>query len=110
MDAVLITAIASLVAAPVTAAAAMYGQRGANRVAREGNAVSLYDNLAQHLASERDKAETDEAAAEARASAADARASAAEAESSRLRAENERLLADNDRLRALVAQLGGQPP
>ncbi|MCI3277664.1 hypothetical protein [Streptomyces cylindrosporus] len=110
MDAALITAIASLVAAPVTAAAAIYGQRGANRAAREGSAAVIYNDLTRHLTHERDKAETDEAAAEARASAAEARASAAEARSSVADAESSRLRAENDRLRALIAQLGGQPP
>jgi hypothetical protein len=103
MDAALITAIAALVAAPVTAAAAMYGQRGANRTARETGALTGYDALANRLVAERDKAETDQVAAEARASAADAQTSA-------LRAENARLQAENERLRAYVAQLGGQLP
>lgn len=103
MDAALITAIAALVAAPVTAAAAMYGQRGANRAASDNGALTGYDNLTKSLVAERDKARTDEAAAEARASAAEAQASA-------LRAENARLQAENERLRAYVAQLGGQLP
>jgi hypothetical protein len=103
MDAALITAIAALLTAPVTAAAAMYGQRGANRAARESGALTGYDALTGRLVKERDKAETDEAAAEARASAAEAEASA-------LRSENSRLQAEIDRLRAIVAQLGGQLP
>lgn len=103
MDAALITAIAALVAAPVTAAAAMYGQRGAARAARETNAITGYDALTKDLVAERDKAEADQKAAETRANAADAEAWA-------LRAENSRLLADNDRLRDRIAQLGGQQP
>lgn len=95
MDAALITAVSALVAGPVAAAAAIYGSRGANRAAREGTALTGYDNLTQRLTAERDKAEMDEKAAEARASAAEARASALEAEVSRLQ--------------GMVIQLGGTP-
>lgn len=95
MDAALITAVAALVAAPLTAAAAIYGSRGANRAAREGSALSGYDNLTQRLAAERDKAELDEKTAEARAFAAEAKVSALEAEIMRLR--------------SLVTSLGGTP-
>lgn len=95
MDAAMVTAIAALIAGPVAAAAAMYGTRGANRSAREGNALTGYDSLTQRLIEERNKAEADEKTAEARASAAEAKASALEA--------------DNARLRLLVMQLGGTP-
>ncbi|MFE7930760.1 hypothetical protein ACFU6S_18855 [Streptomyces sp. NPDC057456] len=103
MDAALITAIAALLTAPVTAAAAIHGQRGANRAVREGGALTGYDALTKSLVAERDKAEADQVAAEARASAAEARASALEAEKSRLQAET-------DRLRALIVDMGGRPP
>jgi hypothetical protein len=95
MDAALITAVSALIAGPVAAAAAMYGSRGATRAAREGTALTGYDNLTQRLTAERDKAEMDEKAAEARASAAEARAAALEAEVSRLR--------------GMVIHLGGTP-
>lgn len=95
MDAAMVTAVAALIAGPVAAAAAMYGQRGANRAAREGSAMTGYDNLTQRLVSERDKAELDERAAEARATAAEARVAGLEAEIARLR--------------LLVTTLGGTP-
>lgn len=95
MDAALLTAIGALIAGPVAAAAAMYGNRGANRAARETSAVTGYDSLTQRLVAERDKAEMDEKTAEARASAAEAKVSALESEVSRLR--------------GLVMQLGGTP-
>jgi hypothetical protein len=95
VDAVLLTAIGALIGSPLTAVAAMYGSRGANRAARETSAVTLYDSLTKALAAERDKAELDEKAAEARASAAEAKVSSLEAEISRLR--------------GLVTQLGGTP-
>ncbi|NUS22744.1 MAG: hypothetical protein HOV92_00750 [Streptomyces sp.] len=95
MDAAMVTAIAALIGGPVAAAAAMYGTRGASRVAREASAVTGYDSLTQRLVAERDKAEMDEKAAEARASAAEAKMHALEAEVSRLR--------------GLVLQLGGTP-
>lgn len=95
MDAAMVTAVAALIGGPVAAAAAMYGSRGATRTAREGSALTGYDNLTQRLIAERDKAEMDEKAAEAKASAAEAKVHALEAEIGRLR--------------TLVLQLGGQP-
>jgi uncharacterized protein YceH (UPF0502 family) len=88
MDAAMVTAVAALIAGPVTAAAAMYGTRGANRAAREGGVITGYDSLTARLTAERDKAEQDQAAAEARAAA---------------------LELEVARLRLLVTQLGGTP-
>lgn len=88
MDAAMVTALAALVAGPVAAAAAMYGQRGANRAAREASAVTGFDSLTQRLVAERDKAEADQARAEARV---------------------EVLELEVARLRLLVTQLGGAP-
>jgi len=102
MDAAMMTAIGALVVGIMSAAAAMYGSRGANRAAQETSAVTGYDSLTKMLVAERDKAEMDEKAAEARASAAESRASAAESKAQALEAEV-------TRLRALVDQLGGTP-
>lgn len=88
MSAAMITAIAALLGSPLVAVAAIVGSRGANRVAREGGALSGYDSLTQRLVAERDKAEKDQALAESRA---------------------ERLELENARLRLLVTQLGGTP-
>ena len=84
----MVTAIGALIAGPVAAAAAMYGNRGANRAAREASAVTGYDSLTQRLVAERDKAEVDQAKAEARV---------------------EVLELEVARLRLLVTQLGGTP-
>lgn len=88
MDAAMVTAIGALIAGPVAAAAAMYGNRGANRAAREASAVTGYDSLTKRLVAERDKAETDQGKAEQRA---------------------EVLELEVARLRLLVTQLGGTP-
>lgn len=88
MDAAMVTAIGALIAGPVAAAAAMYGNRGATRAAREASAVTGYDSLTQRLVTERDKAETDQAKAEQRV---------------------EVLELEVARLRLLVTQLGGTP-
>ncbi|MFD3917295.1 hypothetical protein [Streptomyces sp. NPDC058603] len=88
MDAAMLTAIGALLAAPVAAAAAVYGSRGAARAAREGGVITGYDSLTARLTAERDKAESDQAAAEARAAA---------------------LELEVARLRLLVTQLGGTP-
>jgi hypothetical protein len=53
MDAAMVTALAALVAGPIAAAAAMYGQRGANRTAREGGVIGGYNNLTDQLQEER---------------------------------------------------------
>jgi hypothetical protein len=66
VDAAMVTAIGALIAGPVAASAAMYGNRGANRAAREASAVTGYDSLTRRLVAERDKAEADQAKAEAR--------------------------------------------
>ncbi len=88
MDAALVTAIGALIAGPVAAAAAMYGNRGANRAAREASAVTGYDSLTQRLVAERDKAEADQAKAEQQVDV---------------------LELEVARLRLLVTQLGGTP-
>lgn len=88
MDAALVTAIGALIAGPVAAAAAMYGNRGANRAAREASAVTGFDSLTQRLVTERDKAEADQAKAEQRVDV---------------------LELEVARLRLLVTQLGGTP-
>lgn len=88
MDAAMVTAIGALVAGPVAATAAMYGNRGANRAAREASAVTGYDSLTKRLVDERDKAETDQGKAEQRV---------------------EVLELEVARLRLLVTQLGGTP-
>ena len=88
MDAAMVTAIGALIAGPVAAAAAMYGNRGATRAAREASAVTGYDSLTQRLAAERDKAEADQAKAEQRVDV---------------------LELEVARLRLLVQQLGGTP-
>lgn len=95
MDAAMVTAIAALVGAPLAAAAAVYGQRGANRAAREGGVITGYDSLTAKLVAERDKAELDEKTAETRAATAEAKVATLEAEIARLR--------------LLVTQLGGTP-
>lgn len=88
MDAAMLTAIAALVGAPLAAAAAMYGTRGANRASREGGVITGYDSLTARLTAERDKAEKDQETAEQRATT---------------------LELEVARLRLLVTQLGGTP-
>ncbi len=88
MDAALVTAIGALIAGPVAAAAAMYGNRGANRAAREASAVTGYNSLTDQLQEERAELRSDLAATRAELAA-------------------EKL--ESARLRMLVTQLGGTP-
>ncbi|MFE0036849.1 hypothetical protein [Streptomyces sp. NPDC059015] len=88
MDAAMVTALAALLGALVAAAAAVYGTRGANRAAREGNAVTGLNSLTDQLQEERN----------------DMRAQLA-----MLRTELATERAENARLKLLVTQLGGTP-
>lgn len=88
MDAAMVTAIAALLGAPLVAAAAIYGHRGANRAAREGSAVTGFNSLTDQLQEER---------AEMRKDLATVRAELAA----------EKL--ENARLRLLLTERGGTP-
>lgn len=85
MDGALVAALGVIGSAAVTGAVAMYGSKVAGRAQREGNALTGYNSLAEHLVKERDKAELDEKTAEARAVAAETKVIALEAEIARLR-------------------------
>jgi hypothetical protein len=88
MDAAMVTALAALVAGPVAAGAAMYGQRGANRATREGTAVTGFSSLTKELREERKELR---------------------AEVATVRAELSAERAEVARLKALVMHLGGMP-
>ncbi|MFF7550957.1 hypothetical protein ACFZCU_46245 [Streptomyces canus] len=88
MDAALLTAIGAIIAAPVAAAAAMYGNRGANRAAQEGSAVTGFNSLTDQLQEERGELKKENATLRAELAA-------------------ERL--ETARLRLQVQQLGGAP-
>lgn len=88
MDAAMLTALGALLASPVAAVAAVYTGRGASRAAREGGALTGYNNLTDQLQEER---------AELRAERVTLRAELAA----------ERL--ETARLRQLVRDLGGTP-
>jgi hypothetical protein len=88
MSATMLMAVAALVGSVLTAAAAMYGSRGANRATREGGALTGYNSLTDQLQEERKELRTDLAAVRAELAA-------------------ERL--ESARLRLLVQQLGGTP-
>lgn len=84
----MVTAIAALIGGPVAAAAVMYGNRGATRAAREGNAVTGFNSLTDQLQEE---------LKEKRGELSSAR--------TELAAEKR----ETARLRLLVEQLGGTP-
>jgi hypothetical protein len=88
VDAALLTAIGAIIAAPVAAAAAMYGNRGANRSAQEGSAVTGFNSLTDQLQEERGELKKEVATLRAELAA-------------------ERL--ETARLRLQVQQLGGAP-
>lgn len=88
VDAVMVTAIGALIAGPLTAAAAVYGNRGANKAAQQGNAVTGFNSLTDQLQEERVELKK---------------------ENSTLRAELAAEKLETARLRLLVQQLGGTP-
>lgn len=88
MSAAMLTAVAALLASVLTAAAAMYGSRGANRTTREGGALTGYNSLTDQLQEERKELRADLATVRSELQA-------------------ERL--ESARLRLMVQQLGGQP-
>ncbi|MFD5033660.1 hypothetical protein ACFWM0_25115 [Streptomyces sp. NPDC058405] len=88
MDAAMLTAVGAMLAAALTAAAAMYGHRGANRAAREGGALNGFNSLTDQLQEERKELRSELAT---------------------LRAELAAEKAETARLRLLVTQLGGTP-
>ncbi|MFE2497071.1 hypothetical protein [Streptomyces scopuliridis] len=88
MDAALLTAIGAMLAAVLTAAAAMYGHRGANRAAREGGALNGFNSLTDQLQEERQEMRSELAT---------------------LRADLATEKAEAARLRLIVTQLGGTP-
>lgn len=88
MDAATLTAIAALVGSLLAGGGALYGTRGQNRAAREGNAVTGFNSLTDQLQEER---------AELRA------------ELATLRQELAAEKLETARLRLLVQQMGGTP-
>ena len=84
----MVTAIAAMVGGTLSAAGVMYGSRGANRAAREGNAVPGFNSLTDQLQEERGEMRK---------------------EISTLRAELAAERLEAARLRLLVQQLGGTP-
>lgn len=88
MDAAMVTAIAALIGGPVTVLGAMYGSRGANKAAHQGNAVTGFNSLTDQLQEERVEMKK---------------------EISTLRAELAAEKLETARLRLLVQQLGGTP-
>ncbi|MEH0657768.1 hypothetical protein QA860_08475 [Streptomyces stelliscabiei] len=88
MDAAMVTAIAAVVVGALSAVGVMYGSRGANRAAREGNAVTIFNSLTDQLQEERLELKKEVAT---------------------LRTELAAEKLEAARLRLLVQQLGGAP-
>jgi acid phosphatase family membrane protein YuiD len=88
VDAAMVTAIAAVVVGALSAVGVMYGSRGANRAAREGNAVTIFNSLTDQLQEERLELKKEVAT---------------------LRAELAAEKLEAARLRLLVQQLGGAP-
>jgi acid phosphatase family membrane protein YuiD len=84
----MVTAIAAVVVGALSAVGVMYGSRGANRAAREGNAVTIFNSLTDQLQEERLELKKEVAT---------------------LRAELAAEKLEAARLRLLVQQLGGAP-
>jgi len=102
MDAALVTAVAALLAAPLTFAAAVYGARGSARAQREGGVINGFNSLTDQIQEER---------ADLRQQVSDLRiqVNGLGTELTMERLAKATAEAEVARLRLIVAQLGGTP-
>ncbi|MFD9282807.1 hypothetical protein ACFWD7_37035 [Streptomyces mirabilis] len=109
MDAATLGAVGTIVVGLAAAAAAIIGQRGANRASQSGAVLGGYSTLVDNLQEERDKVRAQLAENEVRLAAAYAELAAERANKAALQGQITTLTAENERLRDRIVELGGQP-
>ncbi|MDX3753746.1 hypothetical protein ACKI1K_18630 [Streptomyces scabiei] len=109
MDAATLGAVGTIVVGLAAAAAAIIGQRGANRASQSGAVLGGYSTLVDNLQEERDKVRAQLAENEVRLAAAYAELAAERADKAALQGQITTLTAENERLRDRIVELGGQP-
>lgn len=109
MDGATLGAVGTIVVGLAAAAAAIIGQRGANRASQSGAVLGGYSTLVDNLQEERDKLRTQLAENEVKLAAAYAELASERAEKAGLLSQITQLTDENSRLRRQLADLGGQP-
>ncbi|MFJ2249458.1 hypothetical protein ACIQGT_40420 [Streptomyces sp. NPDC093108] len=109
MDAATLGAVGTIVVGLAAAAAAIVGQRGANRASQSGAVLGGYSSLVDNLQEERDKAQQKLAETEVRLAAAYAELASERANKTALQTQITELTAERDRLHSRIAELGGNP-
>ncbi|WP_125262306.1 hypothetical protein [Streptomyces alboflavus] len=109
MDAATLGAVGTIVVGLAAAAAALVGQRGANRASQSGAVLGGYSTLVDNLQEERDKLARQLAENEVKLAAAYAELASERADKAGLQGQIAALTAENARLRDRIDELGGQP-
>ncbi|MFD7774249.1 hypothetical protein [Streptomyces sp. NPDC059753] len=109
MDAASLGAVGTIVVGLAAAAAAIIGQRGANRANQSGAVLGGYSTLVDNLQEERDKLTAKLAENERRLAEAYNELSTERTEKAGLLAQITTLTDENRQLRERIADLGGHP-
>ncbi|WP_405991116.1 hypothetical protein [Streptomyces sp. NBC_00986] len=109
MDAATLGAVGTIVVGLAAAAAAIVGQRGANRASQSGAVLGGYSTLVDNLQEERDKLGRQLAENELKLVAAYAELASERANKAALQGQITTLTTENTLLRERIVELGGQP-
>lgn len=109
MDAATLGAVGTIVVGLAAAAAAIVGQRGANRASQSGAVLGGYSTLVDNLQEERDKLGRQLAENEVKLAAAYAELASERANKAALQGQITTLTTENTLLRERIVELGGQP-
>lgn len=109
MDAATLGAVGTIVVGLAAAAAAIVGQRGANRASQSGAVLGGYSTLVDNLQEERDKLGRQLAENELKLAAAYAELASERANKAALQGQITTLTTENTLLRERIVELGGQP-
>jgi chromosome segregation ATPase len=109
VDAATLGAVGTIVVGLAAAAAAIVGQRGANRASQSGAVLGGYSTLVDNLQEERDKLGRQLAENELKLVAAYAELASERANKAALQGQITTLTTENTLLRERIVELGGQP-
>jgi predicted nuclease with TOPRIM domain len=109
VDAATLGAVGTIVVGLAAAAAAIIGQRGANRATQSGAVLGGYSTLVDNLQEERDKLRDRIVENERLLAAAYAELASERANKAALQGRITSLTTENERLRERIVELGGQP-
>jgi len=110
VDAATVSAIGVIGVGLATAAGALIGKRGENRVGSTGAVLTSYGALVGDLQEERDKVQAKLAETELRLAAVYAELAGERADKAALQGQITALTAERSQLLQRISELGGQPP